>query len=129
MTLSYDAYASEIISFYDLKPMGGEHHGPCPNCGGRDRFRLQNFKGGLRHHCRKGCQLGARTDAMRRDGLIPPYGSGEEVPYHDQKGIPLIGAELRGPDVIITLYDILADTEAGAQIITPSGKKFFTKGM
>ena len=129
MTLSYDAYASEIISFYDLKPMGGEHHGPCPNCGGRDRFRLQNFKGGLRHHCRKGCPLAARTDAMRRDGVIPPYRSGDEVPYHDQKGIPLIGAELRGPDVIITLYDILTDTEAGAQAITPSGKKIFTKGM
>ena len=129
MTLSYDAYASEIISFYNLKPMGGEHHGPCPHCGGEDRFRLQNYKGELRHHCRKACQLGARTDAMRRDGLIPPYGSGEEVPYHDQKGIPLIGAELRGPDVIITLYDILTDTNAGAQIITPSGRKLYSKGM
>jgi uncharacterized membrane protein len=129
MTLSYDAYASEIISFYNLKPMSGEHHGPCPHCGGEDRFRLQNYKGELRHHCRKACQLGARTDAMRRDGLIPPYGSGEEVPYHDQKGIPLIGAELRGPDVIITLYDILTDTEAGAQTITPSGRKFYSKGM
>ena len=66
---------------------------------------------------------------MRRKGLIPHYGSGEEVPYHDQKGIPLIGAELSGSDVIVTLCDILTGTEVGAQTITPSGKKIFTKGM
>jgi uncharacterized membrane protein len=129
MTLSYDAYASKIITFYDLKVVGREHHGRCPHCGGHDRFRLQNYKGELRHHCRKGCPLAARTDAMRRDGVIPPYRSGEEVPYHDQKGLPLLGAELRGSDVYVRLYDILTGNEVGGQTIKSSGKKYFTKGV
>ena len=34
-----------------LKKAGGEHHGPCPVCGGTDRFRV-NDKGAF---CRKGC--------------------------------------------------------------------------
>ena len=36
-----------------LKKAGGEHHGPCPVCGGTDRFRV-NDKGAF---CRKGCSF------------------------------------------------------------------------
>lgn len=33
---------------------GGEHHGPCPRCGGRDRFAVQpNAPGGGRWSCRQ----------------------------------------------------------------------------
>lgn len=129
MTLLYDDYASEIISFYRLKPNGSEYCGPCPNCGGNDRFRLQNFKGELRHHCRKECPLEARTAAMRRDGIIPPLQFVDAAPYHTQKGLPLIGAELIGSNISVILFDIITDKKVGTQIITPDGRKFFTKGM
>ena len=36
-----------------LKKAGNEHHGPCPACGGTDRFRV-NDKGAF---CRKGCSF------------------------------------------------------------------------
>ena len=50
---------------------GGEYAGPCPFCGGRDRFRVQPEKG--RWWCR-GCSDGPRwQDAIgyvrRREGL------------------------------------------------------------
>src|SRR5919201_5533073 len=50
---------------------GGEYAGPCPFCGGRDRFRVEPEKG--RWWCR-GCSHGPRwQDAFgyvrRRDGL------------------------------------------------------------
>ena len=50
---------------------GGEYAGPCPFCGGRDRFRVQPAKG--RWWCR-GCSDGSRwQDAIgyvrRREGL------------------------------------------------------------
>lgn len=129
MRIPYETHAPKIISFYDLKAAGREHQGRCPNCGGNDRFRLQNYNGEVRHHCRKGCQLAARTDAMRRDGVIPQVRQFDKVPYHDQKGVPLSGAELRGSDVFVPICDIVTGDQVGGQTITPTGKKFFTNGM
>ncbi|MDV7201482.1 AAA family ATPase [Roseovarius sp. 10] len=129
MTLLYDAYASTIISFYGLKPSGGEYCGPCPNCGGEDRFRLQKFKSELRHHCRKECPLEERTAAMRRDGVIPQYQIDGAIPYHVRKDLALIGAELTGSDILVPLFDIITNKKVGAQTITPDGRKFFSKGM
>ena len=40
-----------LAALPDLKKAGNEHHGPCPACGGTDRFRV-NDKGAF---CRKGC--------------------------------------------------------------------------
>ena len=40
-----------LAALPDLKKSGNEHHGPCPVCGGTDRFRV-NDKGAF---CRKGC--------------------------------------------------------------------------
>jgi DNA primase len=52
---------------------GGEWAGPCPMCGGKDRFRIQpNRPGGGKWYCR-GCGEGHWHDAFdyiaRRDGL------------------------------------------------------------
>ena len=50
---------------------GGEWAGPCPFCGGRDRFRVQPATG--LWFCRQGCSDGRWQDAigfvMRRDGV------------------------------------------------------------
>ena len=45
--------ADWLAALPDLKKAGGEHHGPCPACGGTDRFRV-NDKGAF---CRKGCSF------------------------------------------------------------------------
>ncbi len=42
-----------LAALPDLKKAGGEHHGPCPVCGGTDRFRV-NDKGAF---CRRGCSF------------------------------------------------------------------------
>ena len=42
-----------LAALPDLKKAGNEHHGPCPACGGTDRFRV-NDKGAF---CRKGCSF------------------------------------------------------------------------
>ena len=42
-----------LAALPDLKKAGSEHHGPCPACGGTDRFRV-NDKGAF---CRKGCSF------------------------------------------------------------------------
>ena len=54
---------------------GGEYAGPCPFCGGRDRFRVQPLRG--RWWCR-GCSDGPRwQDAIgyvrRRDRISKVY--------------------------------------------------------
>lgn len=43
--------ADWLAALPDLKKAGNEHHGPCPVCGGTDRFRV-NDRGAF---CRKGC--------------------------------------------------------------------------
>lgn len=81
MDLPFDDYAHELISKLDLSKTGtDEFSGRCPNpnCikdGGKDRFRISNYNGKLKHHCRKECSLKDRTNALRDLGLIPPYKS------------------------------------------------------
>lgn len=42
-----------LAALPDLKKAGNEYHGPCPVCGGTDRFRVNN-RGAF---CRKGCSF------------------------------------------------------------------------
>ena len=47
---SWDRYAPSIISELNLKETSkDEWHGPCPNCGGKDRFWITNIRATLRH--------------------------------------------------------------------------------
>ena len=51
-----------------------------------------------------------------------------DVPYHIRKGIPLIGAEMKGINVAVPIYN--SDRErVGVQTISPDGQKRFSKGM
>ena len=56
-----------LAALPDLKKAGGEYHGPCPACGGTDRFRV-NDKGAF---CRKGCSFQDLRRAVFGD-LGPP---------------------------------------------------------
>lgn len=76
-----DTDTETIIRNYDLLPLveaeaqltksGGWYIGPCPFCGGEDRFNLHHTQDGWRWFCR-GCGDGRYHDAaayiMRRDG-------------------------------------------------------------
>lgn len=59
----------------NLKPSGRYHIGPCPFCGGRDRFNVYHADDGDLWHCR-GCGDGRYQDVvsffMKRDGLTFP---------------------------------------------------------
>lgn len=54
-----------------LKRMGHEYKGPCPVCGGNDRFHI---KAGRTHdviyHCRQGCQFIEIVKELQDRGII-----------------------------------------------------------
>jgi len=56
----------------DLRKAGGYHVGPCPFCGGKDRFTVKHTEDGDRWHCRQ-CGDGKYHTPidyiMRRDGV------------------------------------------------------------
>ncbi len=54
-----------LAALPDLKKAGNEHHGPCPVCGGTDRFRV-NDKGAF---CRKGCSFQDLRKAVFGDSV------------------------------------------------------------
>ncbi len=79
LNVSYLSLATLIISELKLRKINqNEHSGPCPYCGGTDRFRIQNYQGDLKHHCRgesRGeCSFAKRSEALRLMGLLPKVG-------------------------------------------------------
>ena len=68
----WNGYAQAIINKYNLKQtIKGEHHGPCPACGGTDRFWIKEYKGEVRVHCRQCNDWKAIYDEMIVDGVLP----------------------------------------------------------
>ncbi len=49
----------------DLRNRSGEHVGPCPVCGGTDRFHVGRGRGGARVGCR-GCIDGQPADVRHK---------------------------------------------------------------
>jgi len=48
----WEEYGSRIISELGLKKTAqGEYHGACPNCGGKDRFWINQKDGLVKVHC------------------------------------------------------------------------------
>ena len=126
MHINYNEYAPLIIQRFSLK--GAEPSGPCPNCGGTDRFRINNYNGELKHHCRKGCDFMERHQVLVSMGLLPEPKS-EVLPYHFRKQIPLINAHLKDNNVIVPLVDVITREPLGQQTIRPDGTKRFNKGL
>jgi hypothetical protein len=50
------------------------------------------------------------------------------TPYHERKGVKLIGAVLEGADVVVPLFNTDRQ-QVGQQRITPNGDKRFNKGL
>ena len=143
--LSWQEYGPPMISELNLKQATkGEWHGPCPNCGGTDRFWINEFKGELYTHCRQCDDFTAIKDKLRDAGLLPrrqletsenqastrsePSSSIE--PYHIRKQIDLNLGEcsLSGDKLIVQINDIITGEERGTQTIANS-RKLFTKGL
>lgn len=54
-----------------LKKKGSEYKGPCPECGGDDRFHIQRGKlHPIVMHCRHGCSFSDLAKEMRDRGLV-----------------------------------------------------------
>ena len=129
MSLPYSTYAPAITKALNLKKAtSDEYTGPCPNCGGKDRFRISNFHGDLKHHCRKACDFIARNNKLISRSLLPEW-ENRLQPYHVMKQLPLLAAELHGNDVIVPLFDVLTGEHLGQQKIKPNGKKLFNRGL
>ena len=139
MTYSYDQHADAVIQTYGLKQKSGKEYGdkPCPNCGGTDRFWINEYKGNLTHHCRQECDFILRQAALQRDGALPTdaystphaeHQNNKPTAYHLQKRIDLqgSGAVCDGNTVVIELFDIVTGEPRGKQFIKPDGSKKFT---
>ena len=65
-------YGQRIIDALDLKQLSkGEWHGPCPACGGTDRFWISNHQGEVKVHCRQCGDYAAIQKALIDQGLWP----------------------------------------------------------
>ena len=138
MNMNFEQHAPKWAETLNLKKVGRtEYAGPCPSCGGKDRFWINSHNGELRHHCRQGCDFVARATRLREIGLLPDYTRRSDLvkvtsaliaPYHLQKRIELegSGAECDGDIVTIDLCDLRSGAWRGKQLIAPDGSKKFT---
>ena len=144
--LYWHEYAQQLVQKYNLKPTGKErYNGPCPSCGGTDRFWINNHNGELRVNCNQCGDWKEIYANMQADCAIPmPTQTSENVvpfnnladfekvePYNVRKGVPLGTAKLDGMDLLIPIYKIDGRkmVRVGKQTISPEGKKLFDKGM
>jgi predicted P-loop ATPase/phage/plasmid primase-like uncharacterized protein len=144
----WDEWSGKIIQHLNLKRTAkDEYHGPCPNCGGEDRFWIKQLNGEVKVNCR-GCDDFKRiVEIMRGDGLLPARQSvsgtttdalsdfdyvapddGPIVPYHVKKGVQIHNAVVESNNVVVTIISSKGK-KVGTQTISPSGAKKFTKGM
>ncbi|MDC0431702.1 AAA family ATPase, partial [Paracoccaceae bacterium] len=143
--LLWQNYGPPIIGALNLKETSkGEWHGPCPECGGTDRFWINEFKGELYTHCRQCHDYPAIKDKLRDAGLLPrrqpetgenqastqPQPTSLSEPYHIRKQIDLNLGEcsLSGDKLIVQINDIITGEKRGTQTIANSSK-LFSKGL
>lgn len=61
-----------IAEFLNLKKSGGEYKGPCPKCGGHDRFHIkQGRQQDLIFLCRHGCTYAEIMQLLEKWDLVP----------------------------------------------------------
>ena len=144
---TYSIYAPQIISALQLKKVGAkEHHGPCPNCGGVDRFWISEYQGDVKVNCRQCGDWKAIIDILRQRGLYPdkeymrdevPKNQDNVVklpetpevhPYLTRKRIKQHGAIVDEGDLHIRIINNKGKV-VGTQFIDESGKKKFNYGL
>lgn len=146
-TLHWHEYAPQVVQTYNLKPTGKDrYNGPCPSCGGTDRFWINNHNGELRVNCNQCGDWKEVYSRMQSDGIVPqPNQSSsaggapvsnlsdfdEVVPYFMRKGVPQGNAKIIGTHTLVPIYKIEGGSMklVGKQTITADGKKLFDRGM
>ena len=137
---TYSVYAPQIISALQLKKTThDEHHGPCPNCGGVDRFWISNYQGNVKVNCRQCGDWKEIIAILRSRGLYPdkeiiteiaakPAPTEPSHPYLERKQINQNTAVIDGPDLQIRIIDNTGKT-VGTQFIDENGNKEFNFGL
>ena len=146
----YSVYAPQIISALQLKKTSHqEHHGPCPNCGGVDRFWISEYQGNLKVNCRQ-CQdwkeiiqilrerglypdkeiISETSDAMNKtpDNVVKLPETPELHPYLTRKRIKQHTAIIDEGDLHIRIINNQGKV-VGTQFIDETGKKKFNYGL
>ena len=97
---------AHIAQGLGLKKMGGEYKGPCPCCGGNDRFHIKEGRNAtMMVHCRYLCSYASIMRQLEDLGLVDkePY---EHIgPTADQV------ATMQGDKMVMAIYN--ADKQAG----------------
>lgn len=145
-TAYWDEYAAGIISALGLKQIftKGEWHGPCPNCGGKDRFWIKEYQGEVRLNCRQCDDFKAISNALRDMKLLPEFVPDKKEQkvelktpfpvietdneYLKRKKILLHGAKIDGPDLHVPIQNNKGQI-VGHQFIEPDGTKKFNHGL
>jgi len=140
---TYSVYAPQIISALQLKKVGAkEHHGPCPNCGGVDRFWISEYQGDVKVNCRQCGDWKEIIQILRDRGLYPDKEyvrdamdnvvklpeTPEVHPYLTRKRIKQHGAIVDEGDLHIRIINNKGKV-VGTQFIDESGKKKFNYGL
>ena len=141
MNMNFEQHAPKWAETLNLRKASmAEYSGPCPFCGGNDRFWINSHNGELRHHCRQGCDFQARHKKIASLGLIPDVRNAAKIhaafdesvaPYHFRKRIELegSGATFDGDTLSIDLFDLRSGEWRGKQNIQPDGSKKFTPNL
>ena len=85
---TYSEFAPQIIAALGLKKTSHkEHHGPCPNCGGVDRFWISEYQGLVKVNCRQ-CQDWQRIiQILREMHVYPDKEIISETSYNESKNM------------------------------------------
>ena len=141
MNINFEQQAPKWAETLNLRKAGvAEYSGPCPSCGGKDRFWINSHNGELRHHCRQGCDFQTRHKEIAAIGLIPDVldpakthaiHNESAIPYHLRKRIELegSGATCDGGTLSVDLFDLRTGVWRGKQLIAPDGSKKFTPNL
>ena len=140
----WDQFAPPIISSHGLKKHGKEYKGPCPACGGDDRFWIAEHNGLVKVHCRQCGDWKSIIEQLHAEGLWPslqpisdnvvklrneddfPVQKGQT--YNERKGVQLFNAWVQDDIVIVPLYNFEREI-VGHQSIDAAGNKRFNKGL
>jgi len=150
---TYSEFAPQIIAALGLKKTSHkEHHGPCPNCGGVDRFWISEYQGLVKVNCRQ-CQDWQRIiQILREMHVYPDKEIISETSYNESKNMSDADnvvklPESEGPHPYLTRkrikqHDAIIDEGdlhiriinnqgkvIGTQFIDESGKKKFNYGL
>ena len=140
--VSWAEWSPRMIDKYHLKKTGKNHYnGPCPQCGGHDRFFISEKNGALLFNCNQSCEFKQLVEIMRNDSTYPKHQAADaltqtptrasdfsQLLYHERKEIELIDAQLEGSNLRISILDA-SEQHVGWQTISPDGTKRFDKGM